>query len=578
MGFSRGERLGLIGPNGAGKSTLMKIFCGLEEADCGQVFVSKGVRLSYLPQDDGLDDTATVEDTLLTAAADTLPPEEAYAAAHRLAGVCGFTDVRQRVGDLSGGWRKRLAIGRALANEPDLVMMDEPTNHLDMAGVLWLEKLLAGARFAFVVISHDRIFLNNVTNAMVELSRRYPDGFLRVEGRYEDLLRRKQELLRAQKKEQEGLANRLRRELEWLARSPKARTTKARYRIEEAGRLQENYQQVRGRNALEKKIGVAFAGTERKTKKLMRLHGVGITMGGRRLFSGLDLTLTPGVCVGVLGNNGSGKTTLMHILAGRLPPASGTVKTADGLRVALFDQKREDLDPTVPLRRALAPDGDAVVYQGRSVHVVSWARRFLFRPDQLDLPVGRLSGGEQARILLAGIMRREVDVLLLDEPTNDLDIPSIEVLEEGLEQFSGAVVIVSHDRFLLRRLADYVIGLDGEGGWGRFADSEQWLAAMREREKTAARAAKATPETGTAKAKKKKKLTLGEELELAGMEEAIAAAEEELAAREQELNDPAIQTDAERLAACCAAVKSCQDEVDRLYRRWEELEDKAGGP
>jgi len=579
IGFSRGERLGLIGPNGAGKSTLMKILCGIEAPDSGKVFVTKGVRLGYLAQEDDLDDAQTVEECLVQAAAGASAGkdawEEAYAEARRAAGMCGFLDPGRRVGDLSGGWRKRLAVGRALAAAPDLLMMDEPTNHLDMEGVLWLENILRSARFAFVVISHDRVFLNNVTNRMVELSRRYPGGYLRVEGSYQELVRRKKELLDAQEKTQASLANKLRRELEWLARGPKARTGKARFRVHEAGRLRRNVEALRERNAHGGKIGVAFTATERKTKKLVTVRGVGKTYDGRPVFTGLDLTLAPSTCVGILGNNGSGKTTLMHILAGRVAPDQGTVKYADGLKIALFDQKRQDLDQEQTLRRALAPDGDSIVYQGRGVHVVGWAKRFLFRPDQLDMPVARLSGGEQARILLANLMRLEVDVLLLDEPTNDLDIPSLDVLAEGLEAFPGAVVLVSHDRFLLGRLADYVIGLDGRGGWGRYADAAQWLAAMKESGKKGG--GKAGSGAGRKDKARRKKLTLGEELELAGMEEAIAGAEEALAAKEREMERPDVRTDADRLAACWEEVRRRRDEVERLYARWEELEDKASG-
>ncbi len=581
MGVSAGERLGLIGPNGAGKSTLLKIFAGLEEVDSGQVFTNKNGRQVYLSQADDLPLEQSVEEYLLSVIEGGAGLDEAaaYARARQMAGQCGLFDMEQPVGDLSGGWRKRLAIGRALIQQPDLLLLDEPTNHLDMAGILWLEKILARAPFAFILISHDRYFLNNVTNRIVELSQAYTGGYLRVEGSYVDFLRRKTELLTAQEKNEAALSNRLRRETAWLARGPKARATKARYRIEAAGSLRREVDEVKRRNNTGAKMALGFEGTRRRSKILLSAHKLAKSFAGRRIFDKLNIELSPGSCVGILGNNGSGKSTLIQILAGRLPPDAGTIKMVDGLRIVLFDQKRQELDQRQTLRRALAPEGDSVIYQGRAVHVVSWARRFLFRSDQLELPVSRLSGGEQARILLAQLMRQPADILMLDEPTNDLDIPSLEVLEEGLAEFAGAVVLVSHDRFLLDSLADYIIGFDGRGGVENYADYSQWLEAVQQVEK-----AEKPPKTRAVKAVQAvpgkqagKKLTLGEELELKVIEDSIAEAEDNLAACQASLELPEIQSKAEDLAACCVKGREAQEEVDRLYERWEELEQKGDG-
>ncbi len=575
LGISVGERTGLIGPNGAGKSTLLKIITGLETPDSGQIFLNKRVKMAYMAQNDELNSEHTIEDSLLEVLDESSGMDEAarYVKACQMAGRCGFFDMEQRVGDLSGGWSKRLAVGRVLIQKPDLLLIDEPTNHLDMEGVLWLEQILARAPFAFVLISHDRYFLNNVTNRIIELNRAYPKGYLRVEGKYEDFLRRKDELLVAQEKTESSMSNRLRREIEWLSRGPKARATKANYRIDAAEKLKDDVRDVKNRNSQGGKMELAFAGTERQTKKLLTAHNLGKSWGGRCVFSKLNLLLSPRSCVGIMGNNGSGKSTLMNILAGRLDADQGNVKMAPGLRVVLFDQKRDDLDQTQTLRQALSPDGDAVVFNGRSVHVVSWAKRFLFRPDQLDLPVSRLSGGEQARILLANLMRQPADVLLLDEPTNDLDIPSLEVLEEGLREFPGAIVLVSHDRFLLDNLADYVIGLDGCGRTEKLADFNQWLVW----EKKAARQISAPAVKKTKKVSeipKGKKITLGEKLELGKIETKIHVAEEKLAACQSRLEHPEVQCDATQLSDCCREVQEAQDVVDQLYARWEELEEK----
>ncbi|MBA3013720.1 MAG: ABC-F family ATP-binding cassette domain-containing protein [Proteobacteria bacterium] len=576
FGIFEGERLGLIGPNGAGKSTLLKIFADLETLDEGKLFIRKKLNLVYLAQAEKFPPEQTVLQCLLSAITSHEMDETArYAAVQRMAGKCGFTDTDQRTDTLSGGWQKRLAIGRALIQNPDLLLMDEPTNHLDMDGILWLEGLLKNSAFAFVLISHDRYFLDSVTNCIVELNPQYPGGYLRVEGSLRDFLVRKEELLTSQAKQEEVLANKLRREVEWLSRGPKARTTKAKFRIDDAARLKGTFQDIKHRNAQGRAIDIGFEATDRKTKKLLTADKLGKSFAGRQIFSNLDLQMTPKLCVGVLGNNGSGKSTLINILAGNTLPDQGEIKLADGIKIVLFDQKRQGLNQDQTLRRALAPDGDTVLFKGQPVHVVGWAKRFLFRPEQLDMPVNRLSGGEQSRILIANLMRQPADILLLDEPTNDLDIPSLEVLEEGLAEFPGAIVLVSHDRFLLDRLADFVLGFDGNGKCRQYADFRQWLDDLQG--KTAVdKPAKGKSAKASTPAKKKK-MTLGEELELAKMEETIAQAEKALAEFQDRVSHPDLQSDQEQLVVCCQKLQEAQEKVTQLYKRWEELEAKQAG-
>jgi len=575
MTLHQGERVGLIGANGSGKSTLMRILAGLEKPDSGERILRRQVRLAYLAQKDEFDPQAGVSEVVAAPlAGHGLAEAELHARVGAALSRTGFTDHAQRAGDLSGGWCKRLALARALAQEPDLLLLDEPTNHLDLESVLWLEKLLKGARFAYVVISHDRYFLENTTSRTVELARSYPEGFLSVDGPYSAFLEKRGEFLAAQAGYEETLANKVRREVEWLRRGPKARTTKAKYRIDEAGRLMGELAETRERNAQAGKAGIEFGGTSRQTKRLLVAEGLGKSLGGRELFKGLDVVLSPGVRLGLVGANGSGKSTLLRILAGEETPDEGLVNRAPALQVAYFDQNRARLDQSLTLKNTLSPHGDAVVYRERSVHVVTWAKRFLFRAEQLDLPVSLLSGGEQARLLIAQLMLRPADVLLLDEPTNDLDIPTLEILEESLCDFPGAVVIITHDRYMLDTVSTQLLGLDGRGGALALAGLEQWERLRQEEEKAAARReAPAQPKARPA-GKPAKKLTYKEQMEFDGMEGAISLAEEALAEREAELADPAVAHDPTELQQRMARQEEAQAEVDRLYARWAELEAK----
>src|SRR6266540_3694705 len=433
FGLFEGDQAGLVGPNGSGKSTLLKILAGLETPDRGSRSLRGGIRIGYVPQDPVFTAGQTVAAVVTAALAGDDEDDRSGRLAQAL-GRSGFTDGRAGVDTLSGGWKKRLAIARELAAAPDILLMDEPTNHLDVEGILWLEDVLTERARACLVVSHDRYFLEHVATRMLELNRVYPDGLFEAEGRYSEFLARRDEFLRGQQAYQESLANTVRREIEWLRRGAKARSTKAKGRIKEAGRLIEELADGRARGVTAA-AGIDFTSSQRRTRRLLVARGVSKSLGGRRLVSDLDLTITPGTRVGLIGPNGSGKTTLLHVLAGALPADAGAIERADGLRVAYFDQAREGLDPAQSLRRTLAPEGDAVSVRGRSIHVAAWAKRFLFPPEQLEVAVGRLSGGEQARIHIARLMREPADLLILDEPTNDLDIPTLEVLEESLAEF-----------------------------------------------------------------------------------------------------------------------------------------------
>jgi len=568
------ERLGLIGPNGAGKSTFLKILAGMEPADSGEISRKRNISMNYLSQEDVLDPEKTIEETLFHAIPKDLEAWQVSKRRQEIMSLIQVDNTNQKVKTLSGGWRKRLAIGQALFQKPDLILMDEPTNHLDLEGILWLETLLKNASFAFVLVSHDRFFLENTTNRIVELNRRYPDGFIKVEGNYSAFVEKREKYVLEQAKLETVLSNKVRREIEWLRRGPKARTSKARYRIDKAYRLQENLETVKGRSAQNRSVDIAFDTTGRKTKKLLEAKNLRKTLNGKRLFDNLGLTLTPGMGLGVMGRNGTGKSTLIHILNGKLPPDAGSVNVAEGLQIVTFDQNRELSDESQTLRQALSTEGDTVIYQGRPFHVTAWAKRFLFQKEQLGMPVSGLSGGEKARVLIANLMLQPADVLLLDEPTNDLDIPTLEVLEESLDEFPGAIVLITHDRFLMERLCDLLLYLDGDGGAEYFADYDQWLQYKKDR-------LSAAPQSGATSQslpkKKPHKMAYEERKELNRIERQIEKAEGIADNLQRQLHDPDITCDAHRLAEIYAKHQEAKMKVEQLYQRWEELESSGVG-
>lgn len=570
LGIEAGEKLGLIGANGSGKSTLMKIFAGLEEPDAGEAVFRKGLSTAWLAQSEEFAPGASVESELNAAAeAAKLAPEVAQAQVARWVAEAGFAGPEQPVAHLSGGYKKRLSIAKALIQEPDLLLLDEPTNHLDLEGILWLEKLLQEAPFAFVLISHDRQLLETVPRRMIELGGHYPEGYLSVEGHWSDFLVAKEKFLEEQTNRQAVLSNKLRRETEWLRRGPKARSTKARYRVDEAAKLESELKQIKGLNKPRPRLDLDFVATGRQTRRLLEAYNLGLAQGGRRLFSKVGFKLTNGTRLGLLGPNGSGKTTLLKALEGLQEPAEGTIKTAEDLRVEVFDQHREELDPDLPLRNALSETGESVVYLGKELHIVTWAKKFLFQPNQLELPVGHLSGGEQARVQIARLMLRPADLLLLDEPTNDLDIPALEVLEESIQEFNGAVVLVTHDRALLNRVATQVLGL-GVAEPKLYADFDQWFA---DQAPLVGQAAPAKAPGAKSKAKTPG-LSFAEQKELGKMEGRIEKLEDQIAQLEARLAAPEMAQDPQGLEQGWAELTSLKSELEGLYARWADLEEK----
>ncbi len=585
-----GDRLALIGPNGAGKSTLLKILARQTDADEGEINSPANIHAVYVPQQDLFPDAATARDAVVRASLEHLSAPEAVHDAHEAEIIAdqvlarlGFDDKHTHAdpATLSGGWRKRLSIARALAScagRPDLILLDEPTNHLDIDAIQWLESLLkrgsfAGTPFASVFVTHDRAFLESVATRVAELSPAYPDGLFVAEGNYSEFLRRKQEFLDAQAKLQQTTANQVRKDLAWLSRGPQGRGTKAKGRIDASHARIDQLADLKARNAAANAAGarIDFNASDRQTKKLVAAKDIAKSLGGKPLFKDLSLTLGVGDRLGLLGPNGSGKTTLIRVLTGELAPDAGSVRLSDPApRVAVFSQHRQEFDPTTTLKDALCPVSDQVRFRDRPMHVTAWARRFLFRDEQLQQPVSSLSGGELARIHIARIMLAPADLLVLDEPTNDLDIPTLETLEESLEDFPGAVILVTHDRAMLDRLATELIALDGQGNARAFTNLDQALRAMPKPE-----AAKTEPKSDPKPAAvqpTKRKLSYKDQRDYDTIEQRIAQAESALAAAEKSMNAPNTLADHAKMTAACEAVAAAQQQVRDLYARWEELE------
>ncbi|MCK5100426.1 MAG: ABC-F family ATP-binding cassette domain-containing protein, partial [Desulfobacteraceae bacterium] len=471
------EHLGLIGINGSGKSTILKMICGKTLPDTGELILKSNTRCLYVPQKEEIDQNKSVEQSLYQEIEKHIHEEkELQKAVKRALGTGKFDNADQKCKSLSGGLQKRLAITRAVASQPDLLLLDEPTNHLDINGILWLEELLKNARFSFIVVTHDRYFLNSICNNIMELGKHYPDGFLRIKGDYNSFEKERKNFIKAQKQQQASLSSKMRREDQWLRQGAKARTTKAKYRINQAEELREELFKVKARNKKTSTVDIDFSATGRQTKRLVTVSNIGKSFKGKKIFDSITLNLMKNSCLGVVGENGSGKSTFINMLAKKTQPDSGKISWVDNLKIGFLDQQRMYLDPEITLKQAISPTGkDSITYKDRTIHIVTWAKKFLFSPEDLDMPVKRFSGGEKAKILIAKLMLQPADLLLFDEPANDLDIPSLEILEQSILEFPGAIVIVSHDRYFLEKVSDQMLYLDGKGNSKIVAGYDQIL-------------------------------------------------------------------------------------------------------
>ena len=575
-----GERIGLIGPNGAGKSTLLKILASQIQTDEGTLSIQRGLRVSYLEQTPTFKAGATIFESVLEGTLDPTDWEclaSAREAISKLSLESAGIDADMPVAQLSGGLKKRVALARELARQPDLLLLDEPTNHLDVESILWLEDLIDESSFATITITHDRLFLQNVSKRIIELDRRNMGGLLSVTGDYAQYLEVKNMMLATQERQETTMSNTLRREVEWLRQGAKARTTKQQARIQRAEVLKNDVAELAYRNQT-RTARLDFQTAERNPKKLIEAKDISKSYDGRILFKHFSCLFKPGTRIGLFGPNGCGKSTLIRILLDQETPDSGTLTRSDNLQVAYFEQSRDTLDPKKTLSKTLCPSGDFVDFRGGRTHIKSYLDRFLFSPGQMEMPVGKLSGGEQSRVLIAQLMLKPANLLVLDEPTNDLDIATLQVLENVLTDFTGSLLLVSHDRFFVDRVCNKILAFPPRGSQTGeivpFADLLQWKAwheeQLRAGGKTAAQLA--TRPAGQAEGSKKKRLGFKEQRELDGMETTIHTLEAELAQVTEQSGLPEYSSNSVKLNELTGKMASLQSRIDDLYVRWGQLE------
>lgn len=574
--ISAGEKIGLIGPNGAGKSTLLRILNQENLHDAGEVIPTRGLRINYLDQSPRFQEKQTIAEALTQ----RLGHLESWEIPQKLHGLSldldlnlGAIDLEKPVAELSGGWKKKIAILRELAAEPDLMLMDEPTNHLDVDSIFWLEQIVQNSKAAFITITHDRYFLDKVSSKIFELDKRNEKGLLIVDGNYSRYLEVKTAIMEAQENREAILKGVLRRETEWLKAGVKARTTKQQARIQRHAEISAEVSQLSKRNKLEE-INMDFQDAEDKPKRLVETKQIAKSYdNGKPLFERLDLLLTPGTRIGLLGENGCGKSSLIRVLLKQEKPDHGKIFHSDLLKTAYFEQGRETLDPNLTLIESVCPHGDKVYYQRRMLHVRSYLEKFLFEQDKMEMVVGQLSGGEQSRILLARLMLIEANLLILDEPTNDLDIATLNVLEECLLEFEGAIIVVSHDRFFLDRVSTKLLAFPPKRSnlplrelreFASFDQWQQWYQAFERSPSPALEKKSSSAQKSKVKSTHKQQQAVMKEIE---------KRENKLKALEQECAQPEIASDFEALEKKGAQISKLQYEIAELYESWAELDE-----
>lgn len=570
--ISEGERVGLIGTNGAGKSTLLKILADRMSIDTGEVKYKKKLFVSYVPQEESFTTDQTLIDCVmnhLNKGLRGLSEDESRLRSQIYLSQFGFEDLQLKISTLSGGWKKKLSLLKSFAEEPDLILLDEPTNHLDWEGIFWLESYLKNQFSSYIIVSHDREFLNNLTNKTIEISKAFPEGYLESATPYYEFIKYKEELLRTQEKNQKVLKNTAKKETQWLNAGVKARTTKNQGRIKEAHKLLNELEDVKERNRHNlRRSNITVQDSDRKTKKLIEVKGLSISYPDNILIKNLEFSLGPNTCLGLIGHNGSGKTSLIKEL---LNTKNLKVKQAHDLKIVYFSQLKENLPEKGNLMDYLGDGSKYVIFKDQNIHVAAYASQFLFESEKMTIPVNELSGGEKARLNLAKILLKPADVLIFDEPTNDLDVETIEVLENIIEKFNGLCLLVSHDRRFLKKLCDKYLYIDGKGGWCFYATLEQSLDALKNINKEEKKTT--TVKDKEPGSKQNKKLSYNDKKFLEEVEAIILKAESEVELTNQKLNTAVLEKDSEKIQSLSVVLSDQEQKVSDLYAKWERLSD-----
>ncbi|MEM0908971.1 MAG: ATP-binding cassette domain-containing protein [Pseudomonadota bacterium] len=565
-----GERIALVGRNGSGKSTLLRIAAGIIEADSGARFVQPGATVRYLAQEPDLSRFPTVGAFV---EAGLGPGDDPHTARHMLEALALDPDASPK--PMSGGEVRRAALAHALAPDPDILLLDEPTNHLDIDAILWLEALLKERRKALVLISHDRRFLEALSTVTVWLDRgrthRMEKGF----AAFEDW---RDGILEAETEERRRLDKKIAQEEEWLRYGVTARRKRNMGRLRKLQDLRQERREARKATGL---VGMNLASATRSGQRLIVADAVGKTFGDKPVVRDLSLTIMRGDRVGLVGPNGAGKTTLVNLLLKRLEPDGGTVKFGADLEATVIDQTRAALDPAVPLRRAISPSGgDQITVGSTTKHVAGYLKDFLFTPEQFNTPVGALSGGERARVLLARAFAMPTNVLVLDEPTNDLDLETLDLLAEVIGDYDGTLILVSHDRDFLDRTVTTTLVADGGGRWSDYPGGYSDMVSQRgeapaQSEKSAPSRNK-TPDTAPARPAapaRRAKLSFREKHDLETLPERLEAMEREIADLTSTLADPNLYAkDPQRFQTVTATLTAREAEREAAEERWLALE------
>jgi ABC transport system ATP-binding/permease protein len=601
LAVAPGEKVGLVGRNGSGKTSLLKILAGGNEPDSGDISRRRGLRVGYLPQEFELDGEKTVRENIEAGAADLMEWLRRYEAGegseaelaelhHEIEIADGWNlDTRIKatataldappldsvVGPLSGGEKRRVALCRALAAQPDLLLLDEPTNHLDSESIRWLESFLRGFPGAVIFVTHDRYFLDVIATRIIELA----DGrCFSHPGNYTAYLEAKSVRRSIAEQSERRRQRFLRAEIEWVRAGVRAQRSKSRHRLD-------SFYAVEGLEAPpeEREMDLLMPPPPKLGNIAVELVKAGARVGEgadtRWLFRGLNLSLRPGECTGVVGRNGVGKTTLLHLCLGQREPDEGKVTIGKKAVFNYIDQSRMQLDGNSTVLAEVSDADEVTQFGDQRIGARGYLRRFLFPDERANERVDRLSGGERARLMLAKVLRKGGNVIVLDEPTNDLDLPSLRLLEEALADFDGSVLVVSHDRYFLDRICDQIVAFeDGGGVVIQPGNYSYYLEKKMEREAQGRRlaAARSSPAAAAAVAApivKARKRTFKEQRELDGIEAAILTAEGRVADLESTLDDPAFYvTRSQDAPGMVAEIEGAKADVARLYARWEELE------